>query len=76
MAEALGGLSGVRQIEPARTADGRVSVTLTADGTTDLRPEIFALAKSRGWTLYELHAERAGLEELFHQLTQGDPSVA
>src|SRR5437773_9162692 len=40
VAEALGGLSGVRRIEPARTADGRVSVTLTADGTTDLRPEI------------------------------------
>jgi len=26
--------------------------------------------------LYELHAERAGLEELFHQLTQRDASDA
>ncbi|PYO12273.1 MAG: ABC transporter [Gemmatimonadetes bacterium] len=76
VAEALGGLSGVRQIEPARTADGRVSVTLTADGTTDLRPEIFALAKSRGWTLYELHQQRASLEDLFHQLTLGGTSDA
>src|SRR5207244_4299088 len=74
--EALGQLPGVRRVESGRAADGRVAVTLTADGGTDLRPEIFGLAKARGWTLYELHAERAGLEELFHQLTQGDPSVA
>jgi ABC-2 type transport system ATP-binding protein len=76
VAEALGGLPGVRRIEPARTADGRVAVTLTADGTTDLRPEIFALAKSRGWTLYELHQQRASLEDLFHQLTLGGTSDA
>jgi len=74
--EALGQLPGVRRVESGRAADGRVAVTLTADGGTDLRPEIFGLAKARGWTLYELHAERAGLEELFHQLTQGDASVA
>src|SRR5437016_1179771 len=76
VADALGQLPGVRRVQPGRAADGRVAVTLTADGGTDLRPEIFALAKARGWTLYELHAERAGLEELFHQLTQGDASQA
>ena len=76
VAEALGQLPGVRRVEPGRAADGRVAVTLTADGGTDLRPEIYALAKARGWTLYELHAERAGLEELFHQLTQRDASDA
>src|SRR5438132_5921281 len=76
VAEALGQLPGVRRVEPGRAADGRVAVTITADGGTDLRPEIFGLAKARGWTLYELHAERAGLEELFHQLTRGDASDA
>ena len=76
VADALGQLPGVRRVQPGRAADGRVAVTLTADGGTDLRPEIFALAQARGWTLYELHAERAGLEELFHQLTQGDASQA
>ena len=76
VAEALGQLPGVRRVEPGRAADGRVAVTLTADGGTDLRPEIYALAKARGWTLYELHAERAGLEELVHQLTQRDASDA
>src|SRR5207247_494039 len=51
--------------------DGRVALPLTADRTADLRPEIFALAKARGWTLYELHQETGSLEELFRQLTAG-----
>src|SRR2546423_7131855 len=70
VAEALGKLPGVRQVNPAGPAtDGRVAVTLIADGSTDLRPEIFGLAKARGWTLYELHQAAGSLEELFHQLT-------
>src|SRR2546429_209900 len=70
VAEALGKLPGVRQVNPAGAAtDGRVAVTLIADGSTDLRPEIFGLAKARGWTLYELHQAAGSLEELFHQLT-------
>src|SRR5213594_850393 len=76
VAAALAQLPGVRQVAPQRAADGRVAVTLTADGGTDLRPEIFGLAKSRGWTLYELHEERASLEELFRQLTRGDAADA
>src|SRR5881296_2728922 len=76
VAEALRELPGVRRVEAGRAADGRVAVTLTADGGTDLRPEIFGLAKSRGWTLYELHEERASLEELFRQLTRGDATDA
>jgi len=71
VAEALGELSGVRRVTPAPVAvDGRVAVTLTADGSRDLRPEIFALAQSRGWTLYELHRQAGTLEDLFQQLTQ------
>ena len=72
VAEALGTLPGVRRVTTAPdAADGRVAVTLTADGSRDLRPEIFALAASRGWTLYELHRQAGSLEDLFHQLTQG-----
>jgi gliding motility-associated transport system ATP-binding protein len=69
-ADAIGRLPGVRRVNPSPTsADGRVILTVTADGATDLRPEIFGLAKSRGWTLYELHQEPGSLEDLFHQLT-------
>jgi len=46
-----------------------VALTLSADGSTDLRPEIYGLAKTRGWTLYELHQVAGSLEDLFHQLT-------
>src|SRR2546429_1253507 len=72
VAEALGKLPGVRRVTPAAVpVDGRVAVTLTVDTARDLRPEIFALAQARGWTLYELHRQAGTLEELFHQLTQG-----
>src|SRR3989441_10458118 len=72
IAQALRGLSGARNVAVSRTGgDGRVALTLTADRTADLRPEIFALAKARGWTLYELHQETGSLEELFRQLTAG-----
>src|SRR5437870_8236643 len=71
VAGALGQLPGVRRVTPAPVAaDGRVAVTLTTDGSRDLRPEIFALAHARGWTLYELHRQAGTLEELFQQLTQ------
>ena len=72
VAEALGKLPGVRRVTPSAVpADGRVAVTLTVDGARDLRPEIFALAQARGWTLYELHRQAGTLEDLFQQLTQG-----
>ena len=72
VAETLGKLPGVRRVTPAAVpVDGRVAVTLTVDGARDLRPEIFALAQARGWTLYELHRQAGTLEDLFHQLTQG-----
>jgi hypothetical protein len=46
-----------------------VSLILTASAEHDLRPEIFRLASSRGWILYELHQEAGSLEDLFRQLT-------
>ncbi len=72
VAAGLAGLAGVRGVEPTRAGgDGRVAVRLTADKDADVRPGIFELAKTRGWTLYELHQEAASLEELFRQLTAG-----
>jgi ABC-2 type transport system ATP-binding protein len=70
--EGLRALPGVRGVDQApQVTDGRVSATLTADAQPDLRPEIFRLAGSRGWTLYELHQEAGSLEDLFRQLTTG-----
>ena len=38
----------------------------------ELRPEIFRLATERGWVLWELHRERATLEQVFRELTMDD----
>jgi len=43
---------------------------VTAEQDADVRPGIFELAKTRGWTLFELHQETGSLEELFRQLTE------
>ena len=48
---------------------GRKRYRLTVEGADDPRAEIFRLAKSRGWTLWELHEERPRLEDVFHNLT-------
>jgi hypothetical protein len=49
--------------------DGRTRVTLDATAADDLRPKIFEVAKSSDWTLWELHRERASLEQVFRNLT-------
>jgi ABC-2 type transport system ATP-binding protein len=68
--EALAGLPGVSS-HSVEVVDGRVRVRLAVTGGEDLRPKIFELAKERDWALWELHQERASLEQLFHQLTAG-----
>ncbi|HEY7028714.1 MAG TPA: ATP-binding cassette domain-containing protein [Gemmatimonadales bacterium] len=69
VAEGLAALPGVQECAPQQEKEGRVSLILTASAEQDLRPEIFRLASSRGWTLYELHQEAGSLEDLFRQLT-------
>jgi ABC-2 type transport system ATP-binding protein len=68
VADALAGLSGVTShtVEPT---DGRVRVSLQTTGDEELRPVIFQMARDQGWTLWELHREKATLEQLFRELT-------
>jgi ABC-2 type transport system ATP-binding protein len=68
--EEIGMLEGVRRVNQShQEATGRVSMMLTADSARDVRPVIFDLAKSKGWTLFELHQETRSLEDLFQELT-------
>jgi ABC-2 type transport system ATP-binding protein len=71
VAQGLASLPGVdsHEVEPL---SGRVRVRLSASGTEQLGPQVFNLARDRGWTLWELHRERASLEDLFRQLTVSD----
>jgi ABC-2 type transport system ATP-binding protein len=67
--QGLKGLKGVRRVAEDRERDGRVSAVVIADADQDLRPQIFELAKAKGWMLYELHQQAGSLEDLFRQLT-------
>ncbi len=62
--DALRAVSGVANVE---NEDGVWLVTSPKD--VDVRAEINELAKSRGWTLLELHADTPTLEEAFIGLT-------
>jgi ABC-2 type transport system ATP-binding protein len=65
----LGTMPGVASTRADRV-DGRDRVELVAEGREELRPVISRLAAKKGWTLWELHRERASLEQLFQQLTE------
>ncbi len=68
VAEALSRLSGV-SAQRVEQADGRIRVTLECTGDAELRPDIFRMATTSGWTLWELHRERASLEQVFRHVT-------
>ncbi len=75
VAESLAGLSGVTS-HAAEPVNGRVRVTLDAGDELELRPAIYVMARDRGWTLWELHREKASLEQLFRSLTAEAPASA
>jgi ABC-2 type transport system ATP-binding protein len=74
IAEGLSALPGVDAHE-TMLVDGRTRVHLEGGGDQELRPEIFTLAREKGWTLWELHRERASLEDVFRQLTSEGEEV-
>jgi hypothetical protein len=59
----------VSEVESRGIRDGRTHVVVTAGQGLDPRPAIFHLARQKGWTLFELHREAGGLEDLFRDLT-------
>lgn len=72
--EGIGAMDGVREVvEREASGDGRTALVVTAGSDRDVRPEIFAMARDRGWTLYELHEESRSLEDLFLELTAETP---
>ena len=66
--ETLSGMSGVSG-HTVQEVEGRVRVTLEAITEEDLRPKIFSVARDNNWMLWELHRERASLEQVFRDLT-------
>jgi ABC-2 type transport system ATP-binding protein len=72
--EALAALPGVTSHQTAKV-DGRTRVQLDATDDEELRPRIFMLAQEKSWTLWELHKERASLEDVFRKLTSEGEEV-
>jgi ABC-2 type transport system ATP-binding protein len=73
--KALRRLPRVESVEGRDPVNGRQRYTLSVSEEGDVRPDIFKLAKQRGWVLWELHEEEARLEDLFHSLTATEPVV-
>ena len=63
--------AGNNAVRPFRVevSEGRKRYRLSITAESDPRPEIFQMAKSKDWVLWELHEERPRLEDVFHELT-------
>ena len=69
-AAALGALAGVEAV--AAEGDAGTRFRLDCAKGSDPRAEVFRAAVAEGWTLVELAAERASLEDVFVRLTTRD----
>ena len=73
----LEGLPGAARCDySAGEAEGLTRVTLTPSGDDDLREEIFARFAGSGVPLLELRRDKATLEDVFLELTQGEQADA
>lgn len=71
---AIDSLSSIGGVKSARTlADGRIQLECLAG--QDLRETLAERAVRNGWGLYEIHAVRKTLEEIFVELTAQDDAV-
>ena len=62
-------LPDVTSVDRLAPIDGRKRYVVSVSGDTDIRPDIFSLAKKKDWVLWELHEDKARLEDVFHSLT-------
>ena len=62
-------ISGATKINPIDDKE-LICAEVFSDKNTDIRPEIFRLAGSRGWIMYEMKQEQTSLENIFRELTE------
>jgi ABC-2 type transport system ATP-binding protein len=67
---ALQEIPTVSRVHPAGDGGPRPRLLVIGSGDADPRPEIFALARDRDWTLWEMRREQENLEQLFRELTE------
>ncbi len=66
---AVQGISGVGAVESGEEPDGWSRLSIEANGTGDIREEVFRLVADKGWALRELRHEVASLEDFFIKIT-------
>ncbi len=71
LASAASGLAGVAGVSPTDGEPGLTAALIAVDGADDIRPAFFELAKTTGWTVYEMAMQKNSLEDVFHSLTTG-----
>jgi ABC-2 type transport system ATP-binding protein len=71
----LAGLAGVARCEMIAGEAGAHAFAIDAAAASDLRKPIFRAAVDNRWTLLELLRESASLEDVFRNLTTGDPAA-
>lgn len=65
---AVSGIAGVSRVELEPVGPWN-RLTIEANGTGDVREDVFRLTSSRGWTLREMRREVASLEDFFIKIT-------
>jgi len=70
-AEELRKIPGVRDVTASVDGDWQV-FALRVEANTDVRADVYELARARHWTLRELSQRRATLEDVFVEITHPD----
>jgi len=70
--EDLKGVTAVQQGEPAGDDREWNLFSLSYRPEADPRESVFQLAKTRGWSVREIHREELSLEQIFRTLTRGE----
>ncbi len=70
----LAQIDGISAVASERNEAGRKHYRLDVEPHADPRSDIFLMAKSKDWVLWELHEVRPRLEDVFHDLTSEDDS--
>ena len=64
-------ITGVRDVSEADDNGWKI-LSLRVESGTDVRAEVFRLARDRRWEVRELTARRATLEDVFVEITHSD----
>jgi ABC-2 type transport system ATP-binding protein len=68
--KALEELQSVSEVRDAADGGARPRFVVHGTGDSDPRPDIFALARDRDWTLWEMRRQQEDLEQFFRDLTE------